>query len=99
MAERDDWRTPLLAGLSFLRKRQWSGAEEFLKKAAEFNPRNYYIWFSLAGVLVELSYTDRARDAIQRVLQLKPDFKPARDLELRLYRRPFFKRILGMMKR
>jgi tetratricopeptide (TPR) repeat protein len=99
MAERDDWRTPLLAGLSFLRKRQWSGAEEFLKKAAEINPRNYYIWFSLAEVLVELSYTDRARDAIQRVLQLKPEFKPARDLELRLYRRPFFKRLLGMMKR
>ena len=99
MAERDDWRTPLLAGLCFLRERQWSGAEEFLKIAAEINPRNYHIWFFLAEFLVELSYTDRARHAIQRVLELKPDFKPARDLELRLYRRPFFKRILGMMKR
>lgn len=99
LAGKEDWRTPLLAGLCYMRKRQWAGAEELLRKAAEINPRNYFVWFSLAEALVELNYTDRARDAIQRVMQLKPDFRPARELEMRLYRRPFFMRLLGMMKR
>lgn len=98
-AEKDDWRTPFLAGFAYLNKRQWANAEEFLKKSVEINPRNHFTWFCLAQALTELSYTDRARDAVQRVLQLKPDFLPARELELKIFRRPFFRQVFGFFKR
>jgi tetratricopeptide (TPR) repeat protein len=95
----EDWRTPLLAGRAFARRRQWATAEDFFRKAAEINPRNYYIWYELANVLIELNYMDRARDAIERSIQLKPDFRPAKDLELKIYRRPFLQRVLGVFRR
>ena len=95
----EDWRVPMLAGLAFGRKRQWASSEDFLKRAIQVNGRNFFIWYELAKVLVELSYTDRARDAIARVKQLKPDFGAVRDLELKLYRRPFLQRVMGMFKR
>ncbi len=94
-----DWRVPFLAGLAFSRKRQWANAQDFLRRAAEIHPKNYFVWFEMARVLMGMSYIDRAQDALNRVLQLKPDYKPAREMEVALYRRPFFKRVFGLFKR
>jgi tetratricopeptide (TPR) repeat protein len=94
-----DWRIPLIAGMAFARKRHWASAEEYLRKAAERNPRNHYIWTLLAQVLVELNYTDRARDAIQRARQLGAPAKAIDPIEIRLYRRPFLSRMLGIFRR
>ena len=95
----EDWRVPLLAGLAYARRRKWATAEDFLRKAAERNPRNHYTFYELAKVLVSLNYMDRARDAIERAVELKPDFRKAKDLQLQIYRRPFMKRVFGMFKR
>lgn len=99
MAGPQDWRIPLLAGMTYARKRQWASAEEFLRAAAERQSKNHFIWLQLARVLMELNYTDRARDAIDRAKALRPDCRETGDLELRLYRRPFLKRVLGVLKR
>jgi len=99
LAGKEDWRTPLIAGLAFARKRQWSSAEDFLRRSKEINPKNFFVWFEYALVLTEMSYLDRASDALKRCLQLNPRYMPAKDLELRLFRRPFLKRLMGMMKR
>jgi tetratricopeptide (TPR) repeat protein len=99
LAGKESWRVPLLAGLAFSRRRQWANAEEFLRKAVETNPRHWFSWWEYAKVLVELSFVDRARDAITRVRQLNPGLREARDLESRITRRPFLKRLFGMMKR
>jgi tetratricopeptide (TPR) repeat protein len=99
LAGPQDWRVPMLAGLCYLRVRQWSTADDFLQRALENNPRNHYLWYEHARALLELSHIDRARDAIERAKALRPDFKPLRDLELMLYRRPFFKRLLGVFRR
>lgn len=99
MTSPQDWRTPLVAGLSFARKRQWSSAEDFLRKSAERNPKNAFTWLELARILMELNYTDRARDALQRARQLQASPKEVNALEMRLYRRPFLQRMFGMLKR
>ncbi len=99
LAGSDDWRVPLLAGLTFASRRHWSSAAEFLRLAVERNPRNFYIWYELARVYTEVSRFEAADDALKRALQLKPDHQPARELQTRLYRRPFFKRILGVFRR
>ncbi|MCC6548338.1 tetratricopeptide repeat protein [Candidatus Sumerlaeota bacterium] len=98
-SEKDDWRTPFLAGLAYLNKRRWADAEEFLKKSVAIHSQNFYSWYCLALALAEMSYTDRARDAVQRSMQLKKDYAPARDLELKIFRRPFFKQLFGFLKR
>lgn len=99
MAGPEDWRIPLLAGMTYARKRQWASAEEFLRSAAEKNSRNYFVWIELARVLMALNYTDRARDAIDRARALNPECREAAALELQLYRRPFLKRVLGVLRR
>ncbi|MCC5877010.1 MAG: tetratricopeptide repeat protein [Candidatus Sumerlaeia bacterium] len=99
MAEPTNWRIPLVAGLTFGRKRQWASAEEFLKISAERNPKNGFTWLELARVLMELNYTDRARDALQRARQLNASVKDINALEIRLYRRPLLQRMFGMLKR
>lgn len=98
-AGRGDWRVPLLAGIAFSQHRQYASAEDFLRRASEANPRNYFIWFKLAETLHHLGSTDRAQDAITRCLQLQTDYKPARDLEARLYRRPLLQRIMDTFRR
>ncbi|CAN5207823.1 hypothetical protein BH09SUM1_BH09SUM1_07680 [soil metagenome] len=99
IAGKEDWRIPALAARAYMRRRQWANAEQFLLRAIQLNGHNFFIWFQLAQVLLELNFTDRCRDALSRVMQLKPDFRPARELEMRLYRRPFFKRVMGVFKR
>ncbi len=99
MIGKEDWRIPLLAGLAFKRRRQWANAEEFFRLSVEANPRHYYTWYEYAQTLTEMSFLERARDAVTRVRNLKPDFRPAKELELRLNRRPFLKRIFGIIKR
>lgn len=99
VADRDDWRVPLLAGVAFADRRQWSNAESFLRRAAERNSKNYFVWYELALVLMEMSFLDRARDAVSHAIQLKPDFRPARALEARIYKRPLVSRLLGVFRR
>lgn len=99
MAGGERWRILLEAGRCYLRRRQWANAEAFLRRAAEERPDNFFVWYEYAIALVELNFTDRARTAIERCLQLRGDFRPAKDLEIRVYRRPFLKRIFGVLKR
>ncbi len=99
MADAEDWKVPHLAALAYARKHQWASAEEFHRKALERNSKAFFIWYAYADTLMEMSYTDRASDAVKRCLQLKPDFRPARDLETKILRRPFLKRVFGAFKR
>lgn len=96
---KEEWRVPMMAGMAYARRRQWSSAEEFLRKAVEANSQNFFIWYEYARVCIELSYFDRAADAVKRSLHLNPGFKEARELETRVYRRPFLARVLGVLKR
>ncbi len=98
-ADAERWRILLEAGRCYLRRRQWASAEPFLRRAAETKPDNFFVWYEYAIVLTELNFTDRARDAIERCLQLRSDFRAAKDLEIKLYRRPFLKRLLGILRR
>lgn len=99
MAGNRDWRVPLLAGLAFARKRHWASAEDMLRRATEVNPKSAFAWFELARVLLEMSHTDRAIDALSRARQLNPGLRAARELETRIYKQPFLKRIFGLFKR
>ncbi len=98
-ADAERWRILLEAGRCFMRRRQWASAEAFLRRAAEAKPDNFFVWYEYALVLTELNFTDRARDAIDRCLQLRGDFRAAKNLEMKLYRRPFLKRLLGIFRR
>lgn len=95
----ENWRVPFLAGLAFSRHRQYSTAQDFLRRATDVNPNNFFVWYEYGRVLMELSYLDRARDALARAAQLNPEFKPARDLQNAVRRRPLLKRVFGMLRR
>ncbi|MBI1291632.1 tetratricopeptide repeat protein [bacterium] len=91
---REDWRIPLLAGISFARKRQWASAEDFLRRATIANPKSAFGWYELARVLLEMAQTDRAVDCVNRAIQLNPGFRPAVQLKEKIYKQPLLHRIL-----
>jgi tetratricopeptide (TPR) repeat protein len=99
LADKEDWRVPTLAGLAFSRHRQWANAQDYLRQAAERNAKNFYVWYELGRVQFEMGNMDRSRDSLSRAMQLNPEFRPAKDLERMIYRRPFLKRIFGGLKR
>lgn len=98
-AGKEDWHVPLIAGMNFSRRRQWASAQDFLRRSVETNPKNYFSWCEYGRALHQLSFFDRAQDAITRSLQLKPDYKPALELERISFRTPLYKRFFNIFRR
>jgi tetratricopeptide (TPR) repeat protein len=81
IAESGDWRTPMMIGLIFLRQKRHGTALEYFIKAAESNANNYYLWYHIARCYYQLSFNQKALDAISRALEINPEFRAAQRLE------------------
>jgi Flp pilus assembly protein TadD len=92
LSSRDEWQTPALLGRLFANKRQWSTANEYLLRATDLNPSNHFLWYELARVQMAQGRTELVRDSIARCINLQPDYRPARELEGKLYATPLSQR-------
>lgn len=95
----EDWRVRLLAGLSYSRERQWATAHEFLGAAAALNTRNAHLWSRYAQALSELNFTDRAREAARRAIELDPTNKSAKAIAEAITNRGLLDRLAGFFRR
>jgi tetratricopeptide (TPR) repeat protein len=77
IAEGGDWRTPMLIGLIYFRHKRYSSALEYLLKSVESNINNYYLWYHIAKCYHRLSFGQKALEAIQRALEINPEYRPA----------------------
>jgi len=73
-------------GLARERKHDPAGALAALEHAGKIEPDDPLIPYVQATILSQLGRTAEARDAVERALQLQPDFAAARNLSLQLGR-------------
>jgi tetratricopeptide (TPR) repeat protein len=72
----ENWKVPMYIGLVYYRKRQYSSALSYFKRAVAHEVDNYYLWFHLGRCYDHLSFDNQAIEAFNRVVELRPDFRP-----------------------
>jgi tetratricopeptide (TPR) repeat protein len=93
IAESGDWRTPMLIGLVYFRHKSLASALEYFLKAAESNVNNYYLWYHIARCYHHLSFEQKALDAVQRALEIEPQYRPAQRLLRDIAHTPVWKQL------
>lgn len=62
----------------------YSEALKDMNAALEREPRHYYAWLGLAAIVERLGGTHEALEAIEKSIEIYPDFQPAQEIEKRL---------------
>lgn len=73
------WLEHDAAGEAFVARNKWSEAEREFIRATVFLPEDPVSYFNLANLYEHLSRPDEAVAAYQKVIEVAPDFAPARE--------------------
>lgn len=74
-----DWFDRVIIGRIYLYYRRASNALFYLKKAVDEDPTQGYVWFMMGNCQAALGLNGAASTAYQRCLELRPDYREARE--------------------
>lgn len=69
----DNWKVAMHIGMVHFRRRMFSTALGYLKRACAEEDGNFYLWYHLGRCYQRLTFDDRAMDAFARALELEPN--------------------------
>jgi superkiller protein 3 len=98
-AGRDDWKVAMHIGLVYYRRRMYSSALNYFRRAIVVEMGNYNLWYHLGRCYYRLSFSDEAIEAFNRALEINPDFHEAenglRDAKSSNFVTRLFRRLFG----
>jgi len=94
-----NWKIAMQIGLVYFRRRMYSSALNYFRRACAVNMGNFHLWFYLGRCYDRLSFKNEAIEAFNRALEINPDCREAEralsaakssNIVTRLFRRLFF---------
>jgi tetratricopeptide (TPR) repeat protein len=92
-----DWFDRVIIGRIYLYYRRASNALYYLKQAVDLDPTQGYVWFMMGHCQAALSLTGGARTAYTRCLELRPDYREAREALNKLQSLSFMEWLKGRL--
>ena len=74
---KDDWFMYQLVGLTYMEKKQYSRAQQYLSEATSRNSTNPYLWLEVGLCCQNLGFYPRAIKCFEQALEIDPRYKPA----------------------
>jgi tetratricopeptide (TPR) repeat protein len=73
----DNWKVAMHIGLVYFRRRMYSSALNFFRRACVVEMGNYYLWYHLGRCYYYLSFKNEAMEALNRALEINPECREA----------------------
>ena len=72
-----EWKVAMHIGLVYYRRRMYSSALEYFRRACAVEMNNSYLWYHLGRCCHHLSFQGQAVEALNRAVELNPDSREA----------------------
>jgi len=77
VAGADNWKVAMHVGLVYFRRRMYSSALDFFRRACVVEMGNYHLWYHLGRCYYYLSFRNEAIEAFNRALEIHPECREA----------------------
>ncbi|MBM3334595.1 hypothetical protein FJY63_08025, partial [Candidatus Sumerlaeota bacterium] len=73
----ENWKVPMHIGLIYYRYRTYSSALSYFRRACAIETGNFYLWYHLGLCFDRFAFKNEAIEALNRALEINPDFREA----------------------
>jgi len=77
VAGADNWKVAMHVGLVYFRRRMYSSALGYFRRACAGEIGNAYLWYHLGRCYYYFSFKEEAIEALSRALEINPDYREA----------------------